>query len=147
MLRMPLRLFSSGVGLVLAIALAQLPVVGKCLSMQLNLNGTIEGLTSDLKVVVEVSSATQGDSVTDVRRESSVGKSSFRVLAWFNTTSHLVAAETCDRRPHLVTVKLVRGDLVLDQVVLTIETDFRRTKTGDYELKKAIALHAAQSAN
>jgi hypothetical protein len=141
MLRMPLKCFGSSAAIVLALVLVQLPTLGKCISLQLSLKGAIEGPTSDLKVVVEVSSATQGDSVTDVRQKSSIEESDFRVLAWFNTTSNVVAAETCDRRPHLVTVKLMQGDQVLDRRTLTVETDFRRTKSGDYQLKRPITLH------
>jgi len=145
MFRLPLKLFKTLVGFVLALVLVQLPTVGKCISLQLSLQGTIEGRASDLKVVVEVSSTTQGDSVTDVRQESSLNESNFHVVAWFNTTSNVVAAETCDRRPHLVTVKLVRGNQVVDQQVLTVEKDFHRTKTGDYELRKPITLHAVRA--
>jgi hypothetical protein len=138
---MPLKIFGSTAAIVLTFVLVQLPTVGKCISLQLSLKGTIEGPTSDLKVVVEISSATQGDSVTDVRQESSLDGSNFHVVAWFNTTSNVVSAETCDRRPHLVTVKLLRGDEVLDRLTLTVETDFHRTKSGDYQLKRPTTLH------
>jgi len=140
---MPLKFLKTLVGLVLTLVLAQPPAAGKCISLQFTLKGKIEGPTRDLKVIVEISSATQGDSVTNVRQQSSIEESDFRVLAWFNTTSNVVAAETCDRRPHLVTVKLMRGEQVLDRQTLTVERDFRRTKKGDYELKKPITLHAA----
>ncbi len=146
MLRMPLKIAKILTGLVLVFALAQLPTIGKCISLQLTLKGTIDGPAKDLKVVVEVTSGTHGDSVKDVRQESSIEESRFRVLAWFNTTSNVVSAETCDRKPHLVTVKLMRGDQVLDQRELTIETDFRLTKTGDYEMKKPITLHTTSTA-
>jgi hypothetical protein len=139
---MPLNFLKALVGLVLTLLLVQPPTEGKCISLQVTLKGKIEGPTRDhLKVIVEISSATQGDSVTDVRQKSSIEESDFHVLAWFNTTSNVVAAETCDRRPHLVTVKLMQGDQVLDRQTLTVETDFRRTKSGDYQLKRPITLH------
>ncbi len=143
MFRMPLEFLKTLVVLVLILVLAQPPTAGKCISLQFTLKGKIQGPTRDLKVIVEISSATQGDSVTTVRQKSSIEESDFRVLAWFNTTSNVVAAETCDRRPHLIVVKLMQGDQVLDRQALTAERDFRLTKTGDYELKKPITLHAA----
>jgi hypothetical protein len=146
MMRMPLKFFKAIVGLVMALALVQLPTAGKYIPLQLMLKDRIKRPTSGLKVVVQVSSATQGDSVTEVRQESSIEEANFRVLAWFNTTSNVVAAETCDRRPHLVSVKLMWGNQVLDLQVLTVESDFRRTKTGDYQLKKPIALNADAAA-
>jgi hypothetical protein len=144
MFRMPLKFLKALVGLVLTLLLVQPPTEGKCISLQVTLKGKIEGPTRDhLRVIVEISSATQGDSDTDVRQKSSIEESDFLVVAWFNTTSNVVAAETCDRRPHLVTVKLMQGDQVLDRQELTVERDFRLTKTRDYELKKPITLHAA----
>ena len=115
--------------------------MAKCISLQLTLKGEIVGATKDQRVIVEVTSATPGDSATDVRQNSSIKDSHFRVLAWFNTTSNVVSVETCDRTPHLVVVKLVEGDQVLDRQTLTVETDFLRTKSGDYELKRPITLH------
>jgi hypothetical protein len=145
-LRMPLKIVKILTGLVLVFALAQIPTIGKCVSLQLTLKGTIDGPAKDLKVVVEVTSGTHGDSAKDVRQESSIAESRFRVLAWFNTTSNIVSAETCDRKPHWVTVKLMRGNQVLDRRELTVETDFRLTKTGEYELRKPIALHSGPTA-
>lgn len=142
MLRMPVRILENLVRLLLVVAMVHLPSLAKCVSLQITLEGVIERPTKGLKIVVEVGSATNGDSVTDVRQESSVKESRFRALAWFNTTSNVVSVETCDRRPHLVTVKLIQGEQVLDRQTLTVETDFRRTKKGDYELKKPITLHA-----
>jgi hypothetical protein len=95
----------------------------------------------DWRVVVEVASATEGDSDTEVRQESSIKESRFQISAWFNTTSNVISAETCDRLPHLVIVKLMKGEQVLDRQTLTVERDFRRTKSDDYQLKRQITLH------
>jgi hypothetical protein len=141
MFPVPLRALPYLVVLLIGVALGLGPAIAKCISLQLTLKGEIDGATKDSKVVVEIASATHGDSVTEVRQESSIKESHFRVVGWFNTTSNVVSAETCDRRPHLVTVKLAEGEQILDQQTLTVETDFRRTKAGDYELKKPIVLH------
>ena len=130
-------------GFVLALALVQPPTSGKCISLQLPLKGKIEGATKGVKVIVGATSLTEGDAVSDIRQESSIEESHFRVLAWFNTTSNLVSEETCDRRPGVITVKLMRGDHVLDHRTLAVETTFRLTKKGDYELKEPITLHTA----
>jgi hypothetical protein len=129
------------VRLLVVIALVQLPVVAKCISLQLALSGEIVGSTKDLTVVVEVASATEGDSDTKVRQKSSIEKSRFQVFAWFNETSNVISEETCDRRPHIVIVKLMKGEQVLDRQTLTVEQDFRRTKSGDYRLKRPVTLH------
>jgi hypothetical protein len=128
--------------ILLLATLVQLSAVAKCISLQLVLNGEIVGSTKDLTVVVEVASATEGDSDTAVRQKLSIEESHFQVFAWFNTTSNVVSAETCDRSPHLVTVKLVKGEEVLDRQTLTVERDFRRTKSGGYKLKRPITLHS-----
>jgi hypothetical protein len=129
------------VRLLLVVALMQLPVVAKCISIQLDLNGEIVGSAKDLTVVVEVTSATEGDSDTKVRQKSSIEESRFQVFAWFDETSNVISEETCDRRPHLVIVKLMKGEQVLDRQTLTVEQDFRRTKSGDYRLKRPLSLH------
>jgi hypothetical protein len=129
------------VRLLLVVALMQLPVVAKCISIQLDLNGEIVGSAKDLTVVVEVTSATEGDSDTKVRQKSSIEESRFQVFAWFDETSNVISEETCDRRPHIVIVKLMKGEQVLDRQTLTVEQDFRRTKSGDYRLKRPLSLH------
>ena len=141
MFHLRFRLVTRHVRLLLVVALVQLPVVAKCVSLELALNGEIVGPTKDLRVVVEVASATEGDSDTEVRQESSIKESRFQISAWFNTTSHVISAETCDRLPHLVIVKLMKGEQVLDRQTLTVERDFRRTKSDDYQLKRQITLH------
>jgi hypothetical protein len=146
MLRMQLRILRNLLRFLLAIAFLQSTTVAKCISLQLKLEGKIEGVTKNLRVVVEVTSATPGDSATDVRQETSIEDSHYRVLAWFNTTSNVVSEETCDRSPHLVVLKLMEGNQILEQHTLTVETDFRRTKKGDYEMKKPIILHGVQVA-
>jgi hypothetical protein len=128
MFQLRFRLRTRHVRLLLVVALVQLPVVAKCVSLELALNGEIVGSTKDLRVVVEVASATEGDSDTKVRQEVSIKESRFQILAWFNTTSNVISAETCDRRPHLVIVKLMKGEQVLDRETLTVERDFHRTK-------------------
>jgi hypothetical protein len=119
----------------------QLPVVAKCISLQLALNGEIAGFAKDLTVVVEVASATEGDSDRKVRQKSSIEESRFQISAWFDETSNVISEETCDRRPHLVIVKLMKGEQVLDRQTLTVERDFRRTKSGGYQLNRPITLH------
>ena len=106
----------------------------------MDLNGNIVGSTKDLTVLVEVASATEGDSDTEVRQKTSIEKSRFQMLAWFDTTSNVISVETCDRKPHLVIVKLMQGEQVLDRQTLTVERDFRRTKSGGYQLKRPITL-------
>jgi hypothetical protein len=129
------------VQLLLVVALLQLPVVAKCISLQMDLNGNIVGPTKDLTVLVEVASATEGDSDTEVRQKASIEEARFQVLAWFNTTSNVISVETCDRKPRLVIVKLMQGEQVLDRQTLTVERDFSRTKSGGYQLKRPITLH------
>jgi hypothetical protein len=107
----------------------------------MDLNGNIVGSTKHLTVLLEVASATEGDSDTEVRQKSSIEESRFHVLGWFDTTSNVISAETCDRKPHLVVVKLMQGKQVLDRQTLTVEQDFRRTKSGGYQLKRPITLH------
>jgi hypothetical protein len=141
MFQLRFRLVKAYVRLLLVVALVQFPVVAKCISLQLALNGEIVGSTTDLTVVVEVASATEGDSDTEVRQKSSIEEPRFQVFAWFNTTSNVISAETCDRKPHLVIVKLMKGEQVLDRQTLTVERDFRRTKSGGYQLKTPITLH------
>ncbi len=141
MFQLRFRLVKKHVRLLLVVALVQLPLVAKCISLQLALNGEILGSTKDLTVVVEVASATEGDSDTEVRQKSSIEKSRFQIFAWFDETSNVISEETCDRRPHLVIVKLMKGTQVLDQQTLTVEQDFRRTKSGGYHLKRPITLH------
>jgi hypothetical protein len=125
----------------LIVALVESPAAAKCISLQMDLNGEIAGSTKDLKVVVEIASASAGDSDTEVRQNSSIEGSHFRVIAWFDTTSNIISTETCDRNPHLVTVKLMQGDQVLDRQTLSVERDFRRTKSGGYKLQRPITLH------
>jgi hypothetical protein len=141
MLQSRFRLVKTHVRLLLIATLVQLPVFAKCISLQLALNGEIVGSTKDLTVVVEVASASEGDSDTQVRQKSSVEESRFQILAWFNTTSNVISAETCDRKPHLVIVKLMKEERVLDRQTLTVERDFRRIKSGGYQLKRPITLH------
>jgi hypothetical protein len=116
-------------------------LVAKCISLQLALNGEIVGPTKDLTVVVEVASATAGDSDTAVRQKSSIEESRFQIFAWFDETSNVISEETCNRRPHFVIVKLMQGEQVLDRRTLTNERDFRRTNSGGYQLKRPITLH------
>jgi hypothetical protein len=141
MFQLRFKLVKRHVRLLLIVALVQLPVIAKCISLQLTLNGQIVGTTKDLTVVVEVASATEGDSEIGVRQKLSIEESRFQVVAWFNTTSNVVSTETCDRKPHLVIVKLMKGEQVLDRQTLTVERDFRRTKSSDYQLKRPITLH------
>jgi hypothetical protein len=143
MLWMPLKNVQTLLGVALVLVLVPTPMVAKCISLQLTLTGEIEGPTKDVRVIVEVTSATQGDPVTDVRQESSIEGSHFRVIAWFNTTSNVISRETCDRRPRLVTIKLMRGDQVLDRQTLAVETAFRLRKKGNYELKEPITLYTS----
>jgi len=112
----------------------------KCISLLITMEGEISGSADNLAVNLEVSSATKGDLVTDVRQESSIAKGHFHVKAWFNTQSTLVSQERCDRLPQIVVVKLTSGSRILDTRKLRIESDFRRTKDGDYELTRAIVL-------
>ncbi len=128
------------VQLLLVGALLQIPVIAKCISVRTDLNGNIVGSTKDLTVLVEVASATEGDSDTEVRQKTSIEESRFQMLAWFDTTSNVISVETCDRKPHLVIVKLMQGEQVLDRQTLTVERDFRRTKSGGYQLKRPITL-------
>jgi hypothetical protein len=141
MFQLRFRLVKWHVRLLLVVALVQLPVVAKCISLQLALNGEIVGSGKDLIVVVEVASATEGDSNTEVRQKSSIEESRFQIFAWFDETSNVISEETCDRRPHLVIVKLMKGEQVLDRQTLMVERDFRRTKSGGYHLKRPITLH------
>jgi hypothetical protein len=127
--------------LLFVVALLHLSTVAKCISLQLALSGEIVGSTMDLAIVVEAKSATEGDSDTAVRQKSSIDGSRFQVITWFNTTSNVISVEACDRKPHLVTVKLMKGEQILDQQMLTVERDFRRTKSGGYQLKRPITLH------
>lgn len=142
MLWMPLKNVQTLIGVALALVLVRAPMVAKCASLQLTLEGRIEGPTKDVKVIVEVTSATEGDPVTRVRQESSIEGSHFHVVAWFNTTSNMTSTETCNRRPRLVTIKLMRGDQVLDHHTLDFETAFRLRKNGNYELKEPITFPA-----
>ncbi len=114
--------------------------VAKCISLSISLDGEIVRVRSDVSVRVEVRSATVGDSSTDVREESKIENSHFHTTAWFNTTSNIISAETCDRLPEIVVVKLMSGDRELDRQRLKIKSDFRQTKDGDYELKRHITL-------
>lgn len=141
MLQLSLRVSQKCALLLLAALLCQPSSLGKCISLQITVRGKVIGtVTSNLTVVLEVSSATEGDFVTDLRQKFSIKKSGFYAVGWFNTTSNVVPTETCDRKPHAVLVKLVKGERVLDEQRLTIEKDFLRTKTGDYVLKKSLAL-------
>ena len=141
MLWLPLKLFKTAIRVVLVVALVPLPTPAKCISLQLTLKGRIEGSAEGVKVLVEVTSSTPGDSDKEVRQESRIKESQFTVVAFFNTTSKTAAAETCDRRPYLVTVTLTKGKQVLDRQTVTIEQDFRVEKGGDYRLTKPIMLH------
>jgi hypothetical protein len=141
MFQLRLRLVKTYVPLLLVVALMQLPLFGKCISLRMDLSGSISGSTKDLTVLIEVASAATGDSDVEVRQESSIKASRFQILAWFDTTSNVISTETCDREPHLVTVKLMLEGQVLDQQTLTIERDFHRTKSGGYKLKRPITLH------
>ncbi len=118
--------------------------VAKCISLSISLDGEIVGVRSDVSVRVEVRSATVGDSSTDVREESKIENSHFHTTAWFNTTSNIISAETCDRLPDIVVVKLMSGDRELDRQTLKIKSDFRQTKDGDYELKRHITLRVPE---
>ncbi|PYT52895.1 MAG: hypothetical protein DMG43_10485 [Acidobacteria bacterium] len=140
MFQLRFRLVKTYVQLLLVGALLQIPVIAKCISLRMDLNGNIVGSTKDLTVLVEVASATEGDSDTEVRQKTSIEESRFQMLAWFDTTSNVISVETCDRKPHLVIVKLMQGEQVLDRQTLTVERDFRRTKSGGYQLKRPITL-------
>ena len=141
--RMPVRMIRYYTCLLLiAVVIHVQSTTAKCISLQLTLEGEIVGVADGLTVNVEVASATKGDSVTDVRQEASIEKSQFHITARFNTTSNVASEETCDRKPHLVVVRLLSGERVLDRQTLIVEKDFRRTKEGDYELRKVIVLHA-----
>lgn len=144
MLRMSLKKRSLVKAIVLAalVECAHVPTLAKCASLEVTVKGEIEGTATGLNVLVEISSDTPGDAITDSRQTVSLQGSQFRVVASFNTTSNLVSAETCDRKPHSITVKLMRGDQVLDRQVLSIEKDFRRTKKGGYDLARPLILHA-----
>lgn len=137
--RMPVKTFLLCVMLALTLVMSQ-AAAAKCISLQIRLHGEIVGSADNLAVGVEVSSATKGDPVTDVRQESSITKGRFHLEAWFYTQSNVVSQERCDRLPHIVIVKLTSGKRVLDSKTLRIESDFRRTKEGDYELKSPITL-------
>ena len=118
--------------------------VAKCISLSISLDGDIAGVRSDVSIRVEVRSATVGDSNTKVREESNIENSHFHTTAWFNTTSNIISAETCDRLPDIVVVKLMSGDRELDRQTLKIKSDFRQTKDGDYELKRHITLRVPE---
>ena len=141
-----MRFLQALIPIVFVCAAMQVGTLAKCISLRLSLRGQIEGVASGDKVIVEVASATEGDSHTHVRQETLIKGSAFQVLAWFNTTSNVVSTETCDRKPHLVEVKLMGEAQVLDRVALTVERDFRRTSEGDYVLKNPITLHRGKAA-
>jgi hypothetical protein len=125
----------------LAVALIQpQPTGAKCISLEIALEGKIVSVTSDLSIRLEVVSGQKADPVTDVRQETRIENSRFRAIAWFNTTSNVISEETCDRLPHLVIVKLMKGSRELDRQTLKIESDFWRTKEDNYKLKKPITL-------
>jgi hypothetical protein len=115
----------------------------KCISLKITVEGDIAGVSNGLIVSVEVPSKTKGDSVTHVSQSYSIDGTHFRVIAWFNTTSNVIRKETCDRDPALVIVKLMKGDQVLDQQTLPIETAFRTTKDGGFELVRPVVLHGS----
>jgi hypothetical protein len=115
----------------------------KCILLQITLEGEIQGETKDLAVNVEVASRTKGDHVTEVRQESSIEKGRFRLIARFNTQSTVVSQERCDRLPQTVIIKLTKGNRIVDHLTLKIESDFRRTEQGDYELKIPVTLRVS----
>jgi hypothetical protein len=141
MFQLRIRILETILCVFLVVALVESPAAAKCISLRIDLNGDIVGSTKDLKVVVEIASASAGDSDTEARQDSSIEGSRFRVLAWFDTTSNIISTETCDRNPHLVTVKLMQGEQVLDRQTLSVERDFRRTKSRGYKLQRPITLH------
>jgi hypothetical protein len=137
-----MKMCRGSVVLALAMALIQPQVTGaKCINLEIALEGKIIGVGNDLTIRIEVRSAQKGDPVTDVEQESKIENSYFHATAWFNTTSNVVSAETCNRLPHVVLIRLMSGSKELDRQTLTIESDFRRTKESDYRLKKPINLH------
>ena len=142
MLWMSLKKRRSLVGIVLALILVQTPMAAKCAARQVTVEGEIEGSTDNVKVIMEVTSTDRADLVTRVRQESSIEGSHFRVLGSFNTTSNVIAEETCSRRPRLVVIKLMRGDKVLDRQTLPIKTAFRLREKWKYEPRKSLVLHA-----
>jgi len=143
MLQLSMRTLMAGTAsMLLLIFVIATPDSAKCISLPITVQGEIHDATDDLTVNVEVLSATKGDPVRDVRQESSVDHSHFRVNAWFNTTSNVIRNETCNRTPRLVIVRLTKGNQVLDQKQLKILTDFRQTKDGGFELIKPLALGA-----
>jgi hypothetical protein len=143
MLQLSMRTLMAGTAsmLVLMFVIAT-PASAKCISLPITVQGEIQDAADDLTVKVEVLSATKGDPVRDVRQEFSVDHSHFRVSAWFNTTSNVIRNETCNRKPRLVIVKLMKGNQILDQQQLKILTDFRQTKDGGFDLLKPLALRA-----
>jgi hypothetical protein len=103
--------------------------------------GDIEGSATDgLTLKVEVVPTDRRDITRSVQYP--VKQSHFRVAEWFNTTSNVVRRETCNRTPSLVIVTLLKGHVVLDKKTLMIETDFRRSWDGDFEISKPTTLHA-----
>ena len=129
-------------GIVLALILVQTPMAAKCAARQVTVEGEIEGSTDNVKVIMEVTSTDRADLVTSVRQESSIEGSHFRVIGSFNTTSNVIAEETCTRRPRLVIIKLMRGEQVLDRQTLLIKKDFRLREKWKYEPRDSLILHA-----
>lgn len=142
MLWMSLKKRRSLVGIMLALTLVQTPMAAKCAAMQVTVKGEIEGPTDNVKVIMEVTSTDQADLVTRVRQESSIEGSHFSVVGSFNTTSNVIAEETCNRRPRLVVIKLMRGDKVLDRQTLSIKKVFRLREKWKYEPRESLILHA-----
>jgi hypothetical protein len=119
--------------------------LAKCISLRITVEGEIVGATDGLTVNVEVPSKTKDDPVTHVSQKCSIDRARFRIVAWFDTTSNVIRKETCDRHPSLVIVRLVKGKQMLDQKTLSIETDFRETKEGNYEPVTQVVLNAPVS--
>ena len=142
MLWMSLKKRRSLVGIVLALILGQTPMAAKCAARQVTVEGEIEGSTDNVKVIMEVTSMDRADPDTHVRQESSIEGSHFRIIGAFNTTSKVIAEETCNRRPRLVIIKLVRLDRVLDRQTLPIKTAFRLREKWKYEPRESLVLNA-----
>jgi hypothetical protein len=116
----------------------------KCAAATITLRGDVPGdarLEGKLKLLIEVVSATPGDSRKDVRQEVSFQATHFEAKAWFDTFSSIKNEEhECSRQPRLVLLILSEGGKVLDRKTLEIEKEFQRTPAGDYELKKTVQL-------
>ena len=131
------------VGTVVFGIILSLHVGATCLVSHITVRGKMIGpVNGPYDLNISVLSADASDRNTWVRQDVSATGMNFKIVAWFRTESNVLKQETCNRKPNIVAVTMIRSGKVADTKILEIARDFRKADGGDFEILQPIDLRA-----